>query len=72
MPSTACPECETQIPMSKSAREGEALTCKTCGSYLKIVSLYPFELDWDDEEEDMLADDELDFDDEDFDSDDDW
>ena len=64
MASTFCPECDTQIQLSSSAREGDQLTCKSCGAYLKVSSLQPLELDWDD--------DEIDFDDDDFDSDDDW
>ena len=63
MASTYCPECDTEIQMSKNIREGASITCKACGAYLKVISLDPFELDWED------LDDELD---DDLDSDDDW
>jgi hypothetical protein len=64
MASTYCPECDTQISMSKTAREGDSITCKSCGAYLKVINIDPFELDWEDFEEEL--------DDDDFELDDDW
>lgn len=50
--------------MSKTAREGDSITCKSCGAYLKVINIDPFELDWEDFEEEL--------DDDDFEVDDDW
>jgi lysine biosynthesis protein LysW len=57
MSSTYCPECDTEIQMSKNIREGSSITCKSCGAYLQVISLYPFELDWEDIDDDIDNDD---------------
>ena len=65
MPSTFCPECDTQIQLSSSTREGDQVTCNSCGAYLKVTKLQPLELDWDDYGVDFDDDDD-DFDDDDW------
>jgi lysine biosynthesis protein LysW len=48
-----CPECESKLNLGREPKEGQRVTCASCGSYLMVVGLSPIELDWafDDEEE---------------------
>lgn len=47
-----CPDCDNEIYLGASFREGEKITCPICWAYLVITDLYPLELDWDIEEYD--------------------
>ncbi len=58
MPVTYCPECDTQIRLNGSPRKGDQITCNSCGAYLKVVDLSPIELDWADEDEDFIDEEE--------------
>jgi hypothetical protein len=44
--------------MSKTAKEGDSISCRSCGAFLQIINLEPFELDWDDFDDEL--DDDLD------------
>lgn len=73
MATGSCPECEGDIRFIGPPRKGHAVTCPTCGAYLKVVSESPIELDWSngdlegyldasDDDEDEDEDDGSDFD----------
>lgn len=51
-----CPECDQDIDLGKSPREGQYVTCNGCGAYLQVIGLSPIELDW-------AGDDSFDYDD---------
>jgi lysine biosynthesis protein LysW len=59
MPTGYCPDCDGEINMSNSFKEGSLLTCSNCGAYLKVIGLSPTELDW--AYDDSYAEDEAEY-----------
>jgi hypothetical protein len=47
-----CPDCETEISVGATPRQGDRITCQNCWAALVITSLEPVELNWDNEEDD--------------------
>ncbi|MBN2045839.1 MAG: hypothetical protein JW757_12515 [Anaerolineales bacterium] len=66
-----CPFCKEAVELKKTAKEGDLVVCKACGTELEIVSLKPVELDW--PLDDYDEDEDYDYEDDDYDDDyDDW
>lgn len=40
-----CPECDSRIRL-RTARLGQRIQCRECGTALEVVVLTPLELDW--------------------------
>jgi lysine biosynthesis protein LysW len=47
-----CPECDSDIELGNPLRQGQLITCSSCGAYLMVVSESPIELDWAIEDDD--------------------
>jgi lysine biosynthesis protein LysW len=68
MPTAFCPECDNSIRFDTSPTKNDHVTCIKCGAYLKVIGLSPIELDWVDEEDEVIYDfdEDYDLDDDDF------
>lgn len=51
MPAFPCPYCDDRVNVSNTPRLGQKLKCPHCGEQLEVVSLHPFELDYEEEAE---------------------
>jgi lysine biosynthesis protein LysW len=63
-----CPECGSDIRVSRSVKVGDQIECPECGELLEVISTRPMELDYVLEDEGL---DDEDWDDEDW-EDEDW
>ncbi len=55
-----CPECETDLDLEEDeVDEGEVVSCPECGSDFEVITVNPIELKPVDEEDDALAEEEV-------------
>lgn len=64
-----CPDCDQEIELGPSPKEGQKVTCPNCEADLEITSVDPLELSWDMDDLDEEWDDD-DWDDDDWDDED--
>jgi lysine biosynthesis protein LysW len=67
-----CPDCDEEIDLGPSPKEGQKVTCPSCDVELEVISVDPLELGWDLETFDDDGDDDDDDWDDDDGMDDDW
>lgn len=60
MPSSICPECHEEVYVDAESEQGTTVTCDECGAKLVVVGLDPIELDLNEEDDDLTANDDFD------------
>jgi DNA-directed RNA polymerase subunit RPC12/RpoP len=63
MSDSYCLECDTKIIIGKDPKEGQIITCPSCGSDLMIVGVSPIVLDWTYDDDEYIEDEEYELED---------